>query len=164
MDAPLTPKQSKLAADNFGLVFHIARRYTRNRPWLMDEAIGVATDSLLVAVRSWDPAGGTHLASWISRRIRYDLIDFRSGQRTFQPVFPESRVSQPDRSMEMRELYELALASMDPRERMVMLMRADGLTLLEVGDLIGLTTERARQIEKSAKEKAIAGLAAKQSI
>jgi len=55
-------------------------------------------------------------------------------------------------------LTHKALARLRERERTILIKRADGLTLEEVGELFGLTRERIRQLEEIALPKFAAAL------
>ncbi len=80
-------------------------------------------------------------------------IDNSDGHITLQDVLPDRSQDSADDILLNKEadaaVYQL-LDSLKPRERSIVVSRAEGKTLQEIGDEIGVTRERIRQIEDKA--------------
>lgn len=84
------------------------------------------------------------------------LLDFVEERHT-EP--PEEEVSAQMRRQELQDRMQAALSSLKPQERVVISLRygldglPEGRTLLQVGQLLGITRERVRQVEAKALAK-----------
>jgi RNA polymerase sigma factor (sigma-70 family) len=133
------------------------------------DAMQVARLALVVAARSFDPARGSSWRSWAVTLIRQRVGDFirqqvRAGFRGVPArTAPALAGESPDEAFdglvdrEAAEPGELAVAaweavqSLRPRERVVLGMRfSRGLNYREIGDLLGVTHQRASQIADGA--------------
>jgi len=72
---------------------------------------------------------------------------------------PEEEVSTQLRQQELQDRIQAALSSLKPQERVVISLRygldglPEGRTLLQVGQILGITRERVRQVEAKALAK-----------
>ncbi len=84
------------------------------------------------------------------------LLDFVEERHT-EP--PEEEVSTQLRQQELQDRIQAALSSLKPQERVVISLRygldglPEGRTLLQVGQILGITRERVRQVEAKALAK-----------
>jgi len=84
------------------------------------------------------------------------LLDFVEERHT-EP--PEEEVSTQMRQQELQDRIQAALSSLKPQERVVISLRygldglPEGRTLLQVGQILGITRERVRQVEAKALAK-----------
>ena len=84
------------------------------------------------------------------------LLDFVE-ERHNEP--PEEEVSAQMRRQELQDRMQAALSSLKPQERVVISLRygldglPEGRTLLQVGQILGITRERVRQVETKALAK-----------
>ncbi len=51
------------------------------------------------------------------------------------------------------ELYEWVMRRLSERERFVLVLRSEGVTLRQIGELLGVTGECVRQVEQAATER-----------
>lgn len=164
---PLDDAQSKLVADNLGVAYFLALRFGRNRPNLKQEFEDAAIDGLIDAARSYNPARGlafgTLAGKCIRNRIIYRIKYLNIGVR--RPELPILSLDHGDGDTCVLAVedpgivddgpdYEAMIAPLDDREKVIMRGRSrDGLTLQAIGDHLGITRERVRQIEGQALRK-----------
>lgn len=144
---------------------------------------------IVKASRSWMPGKGTSFMTWAhngaafwargsARRHNHRGFTGLSGRPTFVPVvldtakrfgepdsvaemLPAPEPSEPDLSpSERAAVIARALSGLDGRSRLVLKLRyADGLTLAEAGERLGVSKERVRQIQNQALQMARANVA-----
>ncbi len=161
----LTDAQSRLAADNVKLAYYLARKFESLAPDLRREDVDdAAIDGLILAARAFDPARCSKFSALANRCIRHSILasGHRANARCRRPDRPVCSIDDDDYKGEMPLAPEVDLADdgpdfrsmvlhLEPREREVLTARfRDGRKLWEVGGRLGVTRERARQIELKA--------------
>jgi RNA polymerase sigma factor (sigma-70 family) len=162
----LTREQSALAANNTGLVYAMAHKW-KGLGIDFEELVSIGQEALCRASRGWDPTRGVKFSGYACQSIIKSFIrtaQDRQRKKTiplsgpFDTQRPESVADDNpgpvDSPAARAEMLEKALAVLDERERSVLALRIQsGMTLQVVGDIIGLTKERVRQIEAAALQK-----------
>lgn len=126
--------------------------------------------AVLEAAARHDPARGT-LSTIAAPRVRWRVRELCRGERLRGLHVPSREAGAgvrvgplaadpPGReaAAEGPDLWGLAARVLTPREHEVIRMRAAGLLLREVGDRLGLTRERVRQVEAGAVARMRTGL------
>lgn len=161
---PLTEDQQKLVTENLPLAYH----YSKKRPIIgidPDENESEALFCLTRAASNFDPALGFKFTTfawtvWLNHRkdAHRESQAVTKGYATAQTAYhddnakmfdPEDKQPGPDEICERKEEIEdkrNVLRILDPRSRLVMRMKAEGQSLKEIGDALGTTRERIRQI------------------
>ncbi len=171
--------RNRLAVEHHRLVFLVVGRFFRRHPtaarfYTRDDAFADGFLGLLRACELYDDARSrfsTYALPWIYQSLHNG---YRRHGRFFQAprhhdspdvhlsddmtLFDHheaaptaSRVTDP--TAEMREAVLGLLGDIPPREAGVVRMRLAGLSKAEVGEALGLSRERVRQLEKSARER-----------
>jgi RNA polymerase sigma factor (sigma-70 family) len=187
---PLTPAQEKrnrLVEANIGLSTHFASQFQASRmeyPDLVQEA----HMGLIDAAEKFDPKRGTKFSTYARWHIMKRVMDaihnrneiVRTPRRRPSHIcgtLDEARVVEmpdemPDASEQMDEAemvdaVRACIKDLPAREGIVVRLRhginTAAMTLAKVGDILGVTAERVRQIQKSGEEK-LRALLAEQSI
>ncbi len=159
---------------NLGLVYTMMTRFGANElDW--DEQRSEALYALLRAVDGFNPWSGFRFSTYACNAITRGLIQLSKRMlryRTRNPLEHETCRERPIRTDAWEELYadrlhralDKNLGDLTPREAAVLGWRfpmkgGRSLTLGEVGEAIGLSKERARQIQEEALSKLRAVLA-----
>jgi RNA polymerase sigma factor (sigma-70 family) len=167
---PMTPEQSRLASDNLGLAFAMARKFS-GKGIDDDELLSLAQEALCRAAKCYERDRGFKFSTYACRAIvlgfaaklgrmnngaklvkfPQSLDQYRDGdERQHMADIADRRPGLSER-MSNGELYERAMACLDERQRTVILLRYQmNWTLEEIGDTLGVTKERARQIQQEA--------------
>lgn len=170
----------RLVNENMRLAHYFALKWHWRDP---DDALSIAMEGLLRAAQYWDAGNGVPFGSYASILIqRMNLrhlqrenrtkrrgkrehlsLDFvlGEGEQTYGELLEDPNARSALQAMlsdEERSLLETLLQHVDNRERLVLEMRfglngSEIHTLGEVGAKIGVTRERARQIERNAMER-----------
>jgi RNA polymerase sigma-32 factor len=109
-------------------------------------ALGVTRDQLL-------EARGAFYASDVPIAAEHRELD---GYEPLSPDSPEERAARREEQTLARELSEQAMSVLDPRERRIVqdrVMREEALTFREIGEDLGVTRERVRQLQTRALRK-----------
>jgi RNA polymerase nonessential primary-like sigma factor len=102
------------------------------------------------------------LAHFLRRTAKVHSLDFRLGEERddtlLDSIEQEGEGSDPSEEVELRERIEAALSNLTPQQREVLTLRYGigtgiPLTLREIGELLGLTRERIRQIQEQAQRR-----------
>lgn len=147
---PLTPAQRRLAEQNAGLIVGAVDAYERLWPnHDRDEALSIAAEAFLRAVVYFDPSRGrlSTLAYSCTRRALGNAMRdtirkagcaaaYRRELRR-RRAWTEPPTERPDTRW---------ISLLDDRTRGIVELRAQGLTLMEIGDRVGLTSERVRKV------------------
>ena len=153
--------QDRLVRENVGLIHGMARRFGK---YLTDEKLSDGMYALAMAARSFDASRGFAFSTYACRCIlqqwnNTNKLDKAHERRVASATERhERRQAEQLRHRSVRhEAGELPFdwESLDVRERAIVEMRASGMTLQEVGDLLGLSKERVRQIANKAMKKMI---------
>ena len=160
----LNKRQQKLAAANLGLAYARARTWAGRLGVDMDDLIGPAQIALCRAVRAFDPAKG-RIGTLAYRCIDHEIIGWHNRYRkhTMAQATEFGLRQRPDHriavGVDAIDVWEKSMALLDSREQAVLSMRLRfGKTLGEVGQVIGVSRERVRQIQYKAIAKCRAGL------
>jgi RNA polymerase sigma factor (sigma-70 family) len=176
--APLREDQQALAAQWVPLAYRLAGRYAAANPGLdADDLRGVALESLVHAARCFDPGRGVKFPTYFGRAVGLNLrsesarqraaglggltSDIRNGRlRGTAPALgelaadPPGREADPAADAERREAERAArgaLAAVGDRRRQALLLRhADGHTVREVGQALGVSRQRAGEVIEAA--------------
>lgn len=155
---PLTEAQKKLVEDNIGLCYSMMKRHSKIPYDQWDEMLAeVVLSGLISAARKFDPSRGKfstlaciairqRLWNHWSRAKKYpEPIDMNDHRDT--ATAPDRPCAAPDAAMDAERL----MGRLTEMERMVILLRFwDGLTLCQIGVLIGRTGENVRNIQDRA--------------
>jgi len=173
---PLTPAEQALVDAHVRLAFHLVnRRYGRDHPFA-DDLAQEACIGVMEAARRFDPSRGIAFGTYVGWWIRSKLSGFMRRRRLRLKIDGATSFDDPDGPPEPADpasalrpldiliadeaaesdadLLQSALAGLSPRERTVLLRRAGGETLREIGTDLGVSKERVRQIETAALARA----------
>lgn len=141
-----------------------ARRWVgRGLPF--DDLLQEAVLGLLDAIEHFDPRRGVSYAYvanlWIRNRCQRALeAAWRHTPRSVEGeafdryLFKRSGAQRsPEDISAEREVYEIAESVLSSREREIVRLRSEGATFSEIADALGVSTQRADQIEKAAMRK-----------
>jgi RNA polymerase sigma factor (sigma-70 family) len=182
----LTPKQEKrnqLVEANIGLSTYFADQFQASRMEYAD-LVQEAHMGLIDAAEKFDPDRGTKFSTYARWHIVKRVMDaihnrneiVRTPRRRPSHIcssLDETRVMEmPDETPHISEQMDEAamveavracIKELPSREGIVVRLRrgvnTDALTLAKIGDILGVTAERVRQIQKSGEEKLRALLA-----
>lgn len=170
MTHPLTEDQRRMAAENIWLVFAFISRNRRRIPlgWDVEDFEGELLKSLCRAVQFYDPSIGafsTYLYRCMERQqirmFRHWHALMRQRTRT-QSLGDKRSANMRDDADGPNEIAErnddikylrILINELPERWRQIMLERAEGKTLEEIGKRRGITRERVRQMEANAVER-----------
>jgi len=169
-----------IAQGNQGLIHsYIRKRFPgiEKSSFLYERLVDAGTDGVIRAVEGFDPTAGFEFSSYawqairthINRELRKDKKKPTSLQipygedRELQDIIPVDEETNQGRDIEIRErnkIIQKILSQLTPRERTVIIRRF-GLdkrnrktkTLQKIGDELGISRERVRQLEEIALEK-----------
>lgn len=167
---PLTEEQAALVASHDWMVGWTVRRWVTWSPGIdLDEIRSRVRVGLIRAAQLFDPGRGllfsTFAVHWCRQAVtRYFLLQSRQPRRmadlgtaTDEGDFgldPATAEPGPARQAAARELVRRFLRWLHPLERRVLRMRfLQGYHLEEVGDVLGISRERVRQLESRALRK-----------
>lgn len=146
------------------LIRKLAWRIARGDPERVEMLVQETAIVALVNYENYDPSKGA-VSSWLGWRVRHaahNLNHHRLKKARNEVSWPTYEGDDGDAvAMEVPveanqeaalELSEAltALSQLNERDRHVLLVRSEGYTLKQVGDKLGVSTERVRQIEKTA--------------
>jgi RNA polymerase sigma factor (sigma-70 family) len=158
----MNQKQRDLAANNLGLAYREANRWRRGARLDIGDLIGVGMLGLVQAALTFQPGrlgkSGKPVAfsTWATLCIRQAIHRAEMGERRHPATsLEDGEIDPPDLRddadlADIREEVAALLDGLDERRRQVLLDRAAGLTLREIGERLGVSCERARQLEQSA--------------
>lgn len=178
-DKRLTRYRQRLVEDNVRLVYwHVGKRLKGFHPDVVDEAVAQCMLGLIRAAQLFDKRRkadrtgktvkfGTYAMYWVKcffqrwtdRRVKeqatggmqLSCVGRRDDGEQWEPA---SRDKGEAEAVTDHDAAARLLKWLTPRQRMVMEMRYfECLTLSQVGDRLGVTRERVRQIEEQAKTK-----------
>ena len=172
---PAQKKRNELVEKNIGLATHFAKRFQASR-MEYEDLVQEAHMGLIDAAEKFDPERGTKFSTYARWHIVKRVMDAihnrneigRTPRRRPSHVCGslEDVAEMPDESQEESEaLVEEAMVDavracikgLPSREAIVVRLRrgvnTEGMTLAKVGDILGVTAERVRQIQKSGEEK-----------
>jgi RNA polymerase sigma factor (sigma-70 family) len=158
---PLTDAQRDLAGANWPLVHWFVGRFCRRRPDLVEEVRDAATDGLLDAARNFDPAVECSFATLAHRsmffsalsRLRFLAREIRNCPAqllSLDQSDPEllAELGLPPRLPDDEPDFDALIAPLPERHRALLRARfVDDATLDEAGAAIGVTRQRAHQLE-----------------
>lgn len=139
-------------------------RFNR-RTWLPDDAEGIALEALVEAARTWNP-GGVSFRCYVRHMINFRLEDARRAQGISARDGADSRRTRTSRLTtglqrtlgrpaaqeevcDARRALE-RMAGLPERLQRVLVMRAEGRVLKEIGEELGVTESRACQLLQEA--------------
>ncbi|MBL8681612.1 MAG: sigma-70 family RNA polymerase sigma factor [Myxococcales bacterium] len=129
-----------------------------------DEAMAALAEKLQMSVEKLEPL----LQRLDARDVSLDVPVFNDGDATRADLLPDATAPADEQyaSAERQNVYDLrvraAVARLDPRERFIVeqrIMSDEELSLAELGRKLGVSRERARQLEARARKKLEAQLA-----
>ena len=150
----LSADQQRLAADNRGLAYHIAKQL-RNHGVDREDLESEALAALCRAAAFFDPSRGIKFSSYACRAIVFKLIRFVELEHREQFLQLES-LDQFGRDDEEHELdapeqCERIRAKLPRRLwRILWLRSGEGMKLKDVARRFGVSKERIRQLQKNA--------------
>ena len=105
-------------------------------------------ETYLRALRGLDSyRGEAQLRTWLVR-IAVNVCSARLGKRREEPTFDEATspltTPSPEREVVRRALLDEALATLSPQRRVVLLLKAEGWTLEEIGSAQGWSAARVK--------------------
>lgn len=153
--------------DHIGLAMTIAAGFTTERPIEDTEAFGDAMIGLIGATKRFDPSLGFQFSTYAWRTIRRTIVEGHRRRnrhlrcnRATRVLFvdPEDLKAKRDSGSPLEPIdtedliatMKAKISSLPPQYAKVMRGRLDGKKLHEIGDEIGVTRERVRQIQISA--------------
>lgn len=162
-------ERNALVTANLGLAFWVARRFLRRHPEArralggMEEAESAALEGLLRAAELWEPSRAqftTYAVKWCWQacQMRWRNSDLVRGKRahgkrvSWEYAEVQAEEHDPDtlqRSEEWTQVQE-ALRVLPTRWRKVLLARAEGRTMREIGAELGVSSSFVGQLEKKA--------------
>jgi RNA polymerase primary sigma factor len=157
-----------IVEQNLGLAYSIVGRFrAKDVDW--DELRSEAFLALVRAVEGFNPWRGFRFSTYACNAIMRSLVHLAKKANKYRLRFPvehDASFERPEREDVRSDLYadrlsralDLNLGELSDQETMVLSWRFPmgggvGRTLGEVGDAMGLSKERVRQIQKSALEK-----------
>lgn len=180
---PQQEKRNKLVEANIGLATFFADRYQASR-MEYEDLVQEAYMGLIDAADRYDPDRGIKFSTYAHWHIKKKIMDaihnrneiVRTPRRRPSHVcgtLDEARVAKmPDQAPHASEAMDEAdmvaavrdcIKRLPSREAIVVRLRrgvnTEAMTLAKVGDILGVTAERVRQIQKSGEEKLRALLA-----
>lgn len=166
----LTPQQQQLAAQWRDLAYKMALPYLRRNRHIADEVESAATMGLVKAAATYDPSTGNAFSTYATHCVRNEIRNTLRLERPLGYRRPEDPAAVPGTvglgehdpatpavatQAEDREIVGYVMGRMRPRLAEVLRRRhLEGKTLQEVGDEMGITKERVRQIEMQALDRA----------
>jgi RNA polymerase sigma factor (sigma-70 family) len=163
--------ENDLVRENIGLVRLVCRRWASR--WDHDDIFQSALTGLLMAGRKFSHARGIPWSSFAFMTIRqavglYFQGDCRHNRLptisidapqsldepdgTLHDLIADPRSNPEDEALGRIQLEMILKAIHEPRSRLVLACRLDGLSLEAVGKRLGRTRERVRQIQNKALE------------
>jgi RNA polymerase sporulation-specific sigma factor len=167
--------KNRLIEHNLRLVVYIAKRFENTKIGIED-LISIGTMGLIKAVNTFKRDKNIKLATYASRCIENDIlmyirknsssrcvvsideplsVDWDGNELLLSDVLgsDEQEISYEMQQREERDLIRAAVASLSPRERMIIELRyglrgGDELTQKEVADLLGISQSYISRLEK----------------
>jgi RNA polymerase primary sigma factor len=145
-----------MVADNIGLAYAMARRFRRNIP--EDDAVSDCMMGLAQSARWFDPQRGFKFSTYACRAMLVEMIKRREKiarqarlVKTVDLTGDRAPDQRPDGSLRVdaRDAW-LLIDKLPSRIGFVIRQRMEGKTLQAIGDVLGLTKERVRQMELEA--------------
>lgn len=159
--------RSKLVDSQLRWVFRIASKYTGQGVELPD-LIQCGNRVLLLCVDRFEPERGIRLSTLVGFSVKRALHQIANRQAKKHSVAPVSIERVPRQMLtdkatphpedatariELIEQVQQAIQSLPPRDRLVIRARMQGRIYRDIGEEIGVSTERVRQITEQAHEK-----------
>lgn len=131
---------------HMGLTMSLAHKFANRTPWLRDEIISTALETLTLKVSTCphDNIGG-----YISKSITGELRKLVARQRPI-PIHGEDLV--PEQATANILLEELVSLVKD-KEKNVIRLLAEGYTVEEIGEKLGVTRQRANIVVREIRKK-----------
>jgi RNA polymerase sigma factor (sigma-70 family) len=142
-------EEARLVQENIGLVISQAKKFKPTRVTDVDDYIQAGSIGLLKAIRKYDPLThkDTKLSSfaWIAilREIVHEANKFKETTQTLEFEVPVSAI----------EEFKDNLPNLSEHELEIIMLRAEGYTLKEIGAKFNKTKEWARQQLKAIIQK-----------
>jgi RNA polymerase sigma factor (sigma-70 family) len=160
-DLPLTPAQQALVADNLDFVYWYAGKHAPGVPQRHPDWPDLEyrlIDGLIRAAQLFDPARGFKFITYAGVWMRSALAGFaRRKDRRELLVSPrtmeEEAAPEEEAPRDRRDVRKVlaSLRKMVPSEQWaILVMRAEGWSLQKVGDAVGKSKERVRQLQAKA--------------
>lgn len=165
----LTEEQRKMVEDNYGLAIYYAKKHWNGiNPSVLDEYISDARFALVEAAMTYDPAKGffRNRLFWLSLRNMNRTTRQIRGRSKLRKSFSlesalDSGADELDRNLQQEPntaidefvpLVHKAIQRLSPRNRQIVIdYFYEGMTMKQIGDKIGRTRERVRQILEESK-------------
>jgi RNA polymerase sigma factor (sigma-70 family) len=167
----MTRDQERLVMDNMGLVRHIVNRcFHPNGVQTWQDLFQCGCVGLVKAAAGYKPESGTKFSTYawpviwttVSRYLIHDRIH-NAPEVSYENTVPGAPGLKFKDVLENNTDYseeaiiyahtEHILDCCSKKERFILVKRASGYTLQEIGDIFGISRERIRQIEQKAKAK-----------
>ncbi len=145
------------------------------RDWTKyDDAISHASARLVACINAFDVNRGFKFSTYFVRSLILDMyrLNEKAMKREGRPrvfsstdlstdvdndfmteVIPDTRRLTDNLTIDQREIYDQVMQFLSSREKDILLMRSGGKTLEEVGNVLGITRERVRQLEAAAMKR-----------
>jgi RNA polymerase sigma factor (sigma-70 family) len=149
-DARLTAEQQALAATHVPLVGWYVDRQWRARRRDRDDLISIGHEALVRCAARFDPSRGTPFIPYLYQALYHAMVDATRSRRRRDGVeeplgLPNQSLCLADErppesgplSLEMRELFERAMACLDGPQRFLVALWAQGMSFREISDLMG---------------------------
>lgn len=159
-----TEIRKEIVRKNLGLIGNILKKWKIPHEY-WDDGIQEGALGIIQAIETFDPSRGkkfTTYASWkiIGRVTRVRAVSMRNARRfkglRYEAYEPSlfGRDDSGDRAIrnETRAIVAKKLKMLDKRHRFVVVSRAKGRTMKQIGESLGISKERVRQLEMRAIE------------
>ncbi len=172
---PLTPEQQKQAEEMIKVGNWVLKQNPAFERRLGNMANSIMAEAVVLAVQCWDEAKGSKLSGWVARCVRFTLcravgsdgvIRRPGGDDSGRPrievekiPFDGAELPEPEPEESSLDPFKSdgihrAMRELPPHYAEVIRLRFwDGLLLSEVGEKMGFTRERARQLMVKALER-----------
>jgi len=164
-DIPLTAEQQTLVSDNLLLAWKYAKTNRPPPPLSQDEWESECLMVMVIAARGFDSQRGFKFSTyayqcfrhrWMRLHERHEFLK-KKGLETIPLGELEKSIKderkQEAKALEVWEEANILLDILSRRERHVIRQRMSGMRLRKIGERLGLSRERVRQIESGAMEK-----------
>ncbi len=156
----LTNTQQKLAEDNIGLAYYFANKYRPPEGLDRDEWQLECLYRLCRAACTYTPGLGAFTTyahkAMFNQRIKLNIKARQAKRDTSREATltdaAASRLAAPEQpeTVDNRDYIRACLGSLSLRERVVLLRNAQGMTIRELGERLGVSYQRVQQIHARA--------------